>query len=340
MSRVRWGVLSTASIARVLVEASRRVPNADVVAVGSRDASRAAAFAAELRLGASCGSYEELLARDDVDAVYVPLPISMHAEWTRKALLAGKHVLCEKAFVPTPAEAQACFDVADASGLVLAEALMWRLHPQTALVRRLVADGAIGELRTIRAALSISAPRGDIRRRPDLGGGAVLDLGTYCVSALRLFGGRPTRVYAERLDDDADGVDARVAGVLRLQDGVLGLFDIGLDLARRDQLELVGSAGTISVSDPWICGEKEVTVVRGGAAEQVAVDPDGAHGLVFDGLDPYAIELDRVSAAVLGHRPLEFGRDDAVEQAEVLQAVLRSGREARPVDLRPEVGSR
>ncbi|HET7475084.1 MAG TPA: Gfo/Idh/MocA family oxidoreductase [Dermatophilaceae bacterium] len=336
MGSVRWGILSTANIARVLVEASRRVPNANFVAVASRDAPRATAFAEQTGLPAAYDSYDALLARDDVDAVYLPLPISMHAEWTQRALRAGKHVLCEKAFVPTAEDAAACFEVAEARGLVLAEALMWRLHPQTALVRRLVDDGAIGALRTVRAALSISAPPGDIRRRPELGGGATLDLGTYCVSALRLFGGSPTRVYAELLDYGStahDVVDMRLAGTLRLSGGVLGVFDIGLDTSRRDQLELVGSTGTIVVTDPWICSHKEILLTQDGATRAVPVDEDGSAGLLFDGLDPYAIELERVSAAVLGERELEFGRADAVEQATVLSALLRSGRSGRPVEL-------
>jgi predicted dehydrogenase len=190
---VRWGLLATASIGRVMVEAARRLTAARFVAVASRDGDRARQFAAGLGLDRAFASYEALLEYDGVDAIYVALPISMHTEWTVKALRAGKHVLCEKPFALSPADAASAFDAAADARRVCAEGFMYRYHPQTVLVQRLVRQGQIGTLRHVRSALSVSVPAGDIRRNRALGGGAYLDLGSYRVSAARLFAGPPQR---------------------------------------------------------------------------------------------------------------------------------------------------
>jgi len=186
---VRWGMLSTASIGRVIAAALRDSDQAEFVAVAGRDAARAAAYADEVGIERSYGSYHDLLTDDGVDAVYIALPIALHTEWTIRALQAGKHVLCEKPFATSAADAAACFDAAQAAGRHCIEGLMWRHHPQTLLAQRLLTEGAIGTLALIRAALTVDVPPGDIRRTGALGGGAVLDLGCYCVSAIRLFGG-------------------------------------------------------------------------------------------------------------------------------------------------------
>src|SRR5829696_226594 len=185
MARVRWGVLSTASIGRLVIEATRAADHAEFVAVASRDADRARAFADELGLEASYGSYEELLASRTVDAIYVPLPVALHTEWTIKALAAGKDVLCEKPLATSAADAARCFDAAEAAGRHCVEGLMYRHHPQTTLAHKLVSDGAIGRLAYVRAALTVSVPPDDIRRSVALGGGALGDLGCYCASAVQ-----------------------------------------------------------------------------------------------------------------------------------------------------------
>ena len=207
MSHGRWGVLSTGNIAREMVEAARRSEAARFVAVASRDGDRARRFADDIGLELAFGSYRALLESDGVDAVYVALPISMHIEWTINALRAGKHVLCEKPFAVSPEDARRAFDAAADARRVCAEALMYRYHPQTVLAQRLVRQGSIGTLTCIRSALSTTVPAGDIRRDRALGGGAYLDLGCYCMSAARLFGGNPLRLYAEAVRD-ANGVDS------------------------------------------------------------------------------------------------------------------------------------
>jgi xylose dehydrogenase (NAD/NADP) len=320
MRHVRWGVLGTGSIARTVVAADP----GGFVAVASRDADRAAAFG----LRKSFGSYADLVACDDVDAVYVALPNSLHPQWTVAALAAGKHVLCEKPLAATRADAQRCATAA--SGLVLAEGFMWRLHPQTALARRLVADGAIGRLAHIRAALRITSPPGDVRRSTDLAGGALSDLGCYCASAMRLFGGEPSRVYAEAT---FDGVDMRFAAVVRLPDGVLGTFDAALDLPRADELELIGTEGSLRIPDPWICRTGYLELTRKGETEAIPVDPSHRYGLTGEDSDPYRIELTTVSAAITDGRALEFGPLDAVAQATVYESLMRSATTATPVSL-------
>jgi D-xylose 1-dehydrogenase (NADP+, D-xylono-1,5-lactone-forming) len=333
MAKVRWGVLSTASIGRLVIEATRAADKAEFVAVASRDADRARAFADELGLEAGFGSYEELLASGAVDAVYVPLPVALHTEWTVKALAAGRHVLCEKPLATSTADAARCFDAAEAAGRRCVEGLMYRHHPQTTLARELVAGGAIGRLTYVRAALSVSVPPDDIRRSPALGGGALGDLGCYCVSAIRLFAGNPERVWAAQVRDGPDGVDLRMAATLRLPGDVLAQFDVALDLTRRDELELVGTEGRLTVPDPWLCRSPHLELSRNGRVERVPVDPDDAFGLTDPEHDVYRIELDTVSAAIAGGGEPSFGRSDALAQATVLEALYRSAELGRPVDL-------
>jgi predicted dehydrogenase len=301
--------------------------------VASRDAGRAGAFAGELGLEASFGSYEELLASGQVDAVYVPLPVAMHTEWTVKALEAGKHVLCEKPLATSAADAARCFDAAETAGRHCVEGLMYRHHPQTTLARRLVADGAIGRLAYVRAALSVGVPPGDIRRSVDLGGGALGDLGCYCVSAIRLFAGEPERVWADQVGDGADGVDLRLAATLRMPGDVLAQLDVALDLTRRDELELVGTEGRLTVPDPWLCRATHLALSRDGRVEHVPVDPTGTLALTDPDHDVYRIELDTVSAALAAGAEPSFGRPDAIAQATVLEALHRSASLGTPVAL-------
>jgi predicted dehydrogenase len=327
-------VLSTAAIGRVVAMAARQGRHAVIAAVASRDGDRARQFADELGIPTSFGSYEELLA-SDVDAVYVPLPVALHTTWTVAALEAGKHVLCEKPFAMTADDAARCFDAATTADRVVAEALMYRHHPQTALVQRLLADGAIGELSHVRAALTVSVEPGDIRRSAELGGGALLDLGCYCVSAIRLFAGEPRRVYAERIDDgdSVDAVDLRLTATMRTVRGVLALFDVALDLCRRDELELVGTGGRIIVDDPWLCRSGWIDLVDASGRHRLPVDPEDTWGLAGAPYDGYRIHLDTLSRAIVDGFPTAFGRDDAVAQARALEAVRSASVAGAPVDV-------
>ena len=264
--------------------------------------------------------------------MYIALPVAQHSKWTVAALRAGKHVLCEKPLAVDAAEVAADFDAAAAADRVCAEGLMWRWHPQTRLARKLIADGAIGVLRSVRAALTVPIPPDDIRRSRELGGGALGDLGCYCVSAIRLFAGQPGQVYAVGLSDGAD-VEMRVSATTRHPGGVLSQFDIGFDLSRRDQLELIGTDGHITVTDPWICGDARVELVSGGEHSDVQIDPDGGFGLSGTEADVYRIEIDTVSEAIAGATELEFGRWDAVDQIAAIAAFRRSIETGKLVEL-------
>jgi D-xylose 1-dehydrogenase (NADP+, D-xylono-1,5-lactone-forming) len=321
---VRWGILSTAKIARRIVDGARLAPNAEVVAVGSRDLARARAYADEHGIPRVHGSYEDLLADPGVDAIYNPLPNSLHVPWSVRALEAGKHVLCEKPLSRRAADVEAAFDAADRAGRILMEAFMWRFQPQTEQLVELVRGGAVGRLRYVRAAFGFDLPdEANVRWLQDLDGGALMDVGCYCVSALRLVcGAEPERVSAEQVA--VGGVDARLAGVLRFPGDVLGTFDCGMDVAPRAGIEVVGDAATLLVPDPWHGPNPEIVVLRPGE------EPERRRP---ERVDPYARELEEFSAAVEGGPPPRLGREDALGQARAIDALYRAAAEGRAVTL-------
>jgi len=294
-----------------------------VVAVGSRSEDSAREFAERHGIPRAHGSYEALLADDEVEAVYIPLPNGLHVEWTLAALAAGKHVLCEKPLSPRAEEVERCFDAAEEAGLVLSEGFMWRHHPQADRLVELVRDGAVGALRLIRAAFSFPLNRfPDVRWDAELEGGALMDVGCYCVSGSRvLAGGEPERVNGEAVMAPS-GVDARFAGTMRFPGDVLAVFDCGFDIAPRDELEAIGSEGSLFLDDPWHSLEPRIEV-RGADGSVETVEVERAN--------PYRLELEDVSAAVRGGREPRLGRADALGQARALEALLRSAAEGRPV---------
>lgn len=321
---IAWGVLSTARIGARLIEAARKTDAADIVAVASRNSAAAEQFADAHGIARAHGSYEALIADPEVEAVYIPLPNSMHVEWTKRALEAGKHVLCEKPMDRRPTQVERAFDLAEKRGLVLSEAFMWRHNPQTARLRALLDEGAIGAVRLVRAAFSFMLTREvDVRLDPELHGGGLMDVGCYCVSGARfVVGGEPLRVSAEVVNGPT-GVDMRLTGLLRFEGDVLATIDCGLDLPSRSELEISGTEGRIVLTDPWHCIDPAIVVERGYDRETVAVEA----------ADSYTLELEDMAAAIGGERAPLLGRADAVGQARVIQALYRSAREgyAAPV---------
>ena len=322
MSAVRWAILSTAKINAALLGGARETSAVEVVAVGSRDRERGEAFAAEHGIGRVHGSYDELLADDEVEAVYIPLPNSMHLPWAERALEAGKHVLCEKPLSAHPERVEAAFDVAERSGRLLMEAFMWRFHPQTELVSRAVADGTVGAVRTIRAAFGFSLPDlGNVRWSGELEGGALMDVGCYCVSAARLVAGEPVAVTGQQVTGE---VDVRFTGTLRFANDLLAHFDCGVDTADRAEVEVVGSEGTLLLRDPFHSLEPVIEVrAADGSVERVEVERD----------NPYACELRDFAAAVAGERSPRLGREDAVGQARAIAALYESAASGARVEL-------
>ena len=318
---MKLGLLSTARINELLVAGSRLTSGVEVVAIGSREPARAEAQAQTLGIPRAHGSYEELLTDPEVEAVYIALPNSMHAEWSMRALQAGRHVLCEKPFSRRAEDIARAFEVADGAGLVLCEAFMWRHHPQARRLLELL--GEIGELRLVRASFSFLLERpGDIRLQGALDGGALMDVGCYCVSATRLLAGEPLTVSAQ-LVRGGDGVDVRLVAWLRFPEEVLATIDCGLDMAARDELEVTGTRGSVWLDDPWHARTPAIELRREASVEQIAVDS----------LNPYACELEDFAAAVAGERPPRFGREDALMQARTIAALYESAEVNRPMEV-------
>jgi predicted dehydrogenase len=315
---LRLGLLSTARINDRIIAAAAASERVEVVAVASRDAERAAAYARERSIPRSHGSYEALLEDDDVEAVYVSAPNGSHAPWSRRALEAGRHVLCEKPLDADPEVVDDLFACATERGLVMTEAFMWRHLPQTAALCDMVTRGAAGELRLVDVWFAFTLARaGDPRLDPGGQGGSLMDVGCYCVSAARLLAGEPEAVTAQRVRDPtrSDGVDVRVAATLRFAGPVLATFDCGFDLPERAGLRVVGSEATLEVDDPWFGVEPGIRVrAPDGTVEEVAVEA----------ADPYRAQLDDLAGAVAGEHPPLVGRAEAVGQARTLQALLRA----------------
>lgn len=320
---MKLGLLSTARINELLVAGARQA-DVEVVAIGSRDLARAEEQARALGIPRAHGSYEDLIADPEVEAVYVALPNSMHVQWSLRALQEGRHVLCEKPMSRRPEDVQRAFDLAEQGGLVLAEAFMWRHHPQAQ--RLLELRQRVGDLRLIRASFSFLLERpGDLRLQGSLDGGALMDVGCYCVSAARLLAGEAQTVYAQQVSG-ADGVDLRLTGMLRFPGEVLATIDCGLDMAARDELEVTGSHGVLWLDDPWHC-RNPLIELRGsdGSVERIPVESR----------DPYACELEDFAAAVAGERPARYGREDALWQARTIAALYASAHNDQPTEVRP-----
>jgi D-xylose 1-dehydrogenase (NADP+, D-xylono-1,5-lactone-forming) len=325
---VRLGVLSTARINELVLPAARACKQTEVVAVASRELSRAKRYAAEQGIERAYGSYGALLEDPDLDAVYIPLPNQLHIEWSERALQAGKHVLCEKPLARSRRQTEHAFDVAERAGRILAEAFMYRHHPQTLQIKSLLDAGAIGRLRLIRAAQSFAITQADdVRFSRALEGGALMDVGCYCVHMARFLAGEPRRVYGEQRCND-DGVDLLFSGTMRFAGDVLAQFDAGIDVPVRDLLELVGSEGTIDVHDPWMTGSSPplIVVERDGKTEELSTRPVNA----------YQLQLEDFAAAINGEREPRLGSADATAQAAALEALYASADGGCPVDLAPE----
>jgi predicted dehydrogenase len=319
---VSWGFLSTANINDKLLAGAAESDRADVIAVASRDAARAEAYARERGIERAYGSYEELLADPDVEAVYISLPNSLHVEWSIRALEAGKHVLCEKPLSRRAADVERAFDVAEESGRLLMEAFMYRHNPQTARLKELAEGGVIGRLRLVRAAFSFPLTDGEnVRLNSSLDGGGLMDVGCYCVSGTRLLGGEPERVYGEQVLGES-GVDELFAGTMRLPGDVLAQFDAGLVLPVRDELEAIGEDGSLFLDDPWHCKRPVIELRTAGGVEEIAVEP----------ADSYRLQLENMSDAIRGEAEPLLGREDAVGQARTIEALYRSATECRPVN--------
>ena len=318
---MKWGILSTADINRKVIPGAKESPKVDLVAVASRTQERADAYAREWGIGRAHGSYEALLEDPEIEAIYISLPNTMHVEWSIRALEAGKHVLCEKPLTRHPDDVAAAFDAADRAGRLLTEAFMYRHNPQTKRLKELVGSGAVGELRLIRSAFSYGLYDEDnIRLRTDVEGGALMDVGCYNVSGSRLLGGEPERVWGEAWYGPS-GTDWVFTGTMRFPGDVIATFDCGTAMTNRDELEAIGSEGSLFLDDPWHCNTPVIEVRRDDGVERIELERE----------DSYRLELENLSDAIRGEGELLLGRDDALGQARALAALHESATSSRSV---------
>jgi len=322
---LRWGILGTARINRMLIPPLQASPNNRLVAVASRDLARGEAYAREWRIGRAHGSYQALLADPEIDAVYIPLPNHLHAEWTIKAARAGKHVLCEKPLALTLEDVDAMVAACREKGVVLAEGFMYRHHPQTLKLKELLDAGAIGELRYLRGAFSFELTRpNDVRLRPEWGGGCLWDIGCYPVSFARLLVGQePALVFGSQVLGPT-GIDEVFAGQAAFPGDVLFQFDAGFRSPSRAEMELAGTKGWIRAQHPWRPEQDHPLLLhREGRTEEIRVP----------GEDRFLLEIEDLCATVRTGRAQRVSLADSRANVAVLLAFLRSAREGRPVRL-------
>jgi predicted dehydrogenase len=320
---VRWGIISTAHINRLLIPPAKASTKVDLVAVASRDQARADAYAAEWGIETAYGSYDALLADESIEAVYISLPNTMHCEWSIRSIEAGKHVLCEKPMSSRAADVGEAFDAAERTGRFLTEAFMWRHNPQTFRLRELVESGAIGELQVVRSCFSYSLlDEQNIRLRPEVEGGALMDVGCYCVSGSRYLAGEPEEAFGRQYTGPT-GTDWVFAAELRFPGDVLALFDCATTLPNRDELEAIGTEGSLFLDDPWHCRRPVIEVRRDDGVDRIELEP----------VDSYGLELENLSDAIRGDGEPLLGRDDAVGQARTIEALFRSAKTGAAVPL-------
>ncbi len=321
MNKVRWGVLSTAKIGVAkVIPAMQAGEHCEIVAISSRDPEKAQAAAEQLGIPNAYGSYEELLAAPEVDAVYNPLPNHLHVPWSIKALEAGKHVLCEKPIAMTAAEAQELVDAAQAHPhLKVMEAFMYRHHPQWQLARQLVADGKIGELRTIQSFFSYyNVDPHNIRNIADIGGGGLMDIGCYCISYSRfIFGSEPQRVLGSVEFDPQLKTDRLASGVLDFGHGT-ATFTCSTQLTSYQRVNIFGTKGRVEIEIP-------VNAPTDRPCKMWHQQGSEIEEIVLDICDQYTIQGDLFSLAVLNDTAVPTPLDDAVANMRVLEAVVRSG---------------
>lgn len=319
LTRVAWGFLGNSNIlGRGMMPAMLHSDCAFAAAVASRDAGKAAKFAKANGIERSYGSYSDLLADDQLEAIYISLPNRLHAEWTVRALEAGKHVLCEKPLTGSYDEAVQMFDAADQNRRILMEAFMYRHHPDTAALAQHVISGEIGVLQHIRATMCFKVSGGveDNRLRPEMDGGSLMDAGCYAANLIRLLAGEPGRVCGIA-SNGPTGVDLSFSGFFSFPNGTTAVLECGLNTPSRNFVEVVGSKGSIRANWPFF---RPRTVQHDSPNMEVRVGPDRYYAPLAE-FDAYLGQINNLSRAIRGlERPL-LGRAEALAQARVIDAL-------------------
>jgi predicted dehydrogenase len=321
--RIRWGILSTARIGTEhVIPAMRKTSNSIAAAIASRDLNRGRQVAESLEIDTVHGSYEDLLADDGIDAVYVPLPNHLHRDWTIAAARAGKHVLCEKPMALTAAEAQHMVEVCEAEGVKFMEAFMYRLHPSWVRVRELVMSGTIGELRAVQARFSyFNDDPDDIRNIVDYGGGALMDIGCYPINVARmLYGSEPTSVTGLVRRDPRFGTDVVTTGLMEFGRGQAS-FICSTQMEPDQRVHILGAEGRLEVEIPFNIPpdrEARILLTRGG---DPPVSPDTVT-ISVPPADQYAIELEEFARSILDDLPVPTPPVDGVANMAVIEQIL------------------
>jgi predicted dehydrogenase len=322
MTKIRWGVLSTANIgvAKVL-PAMQRSALCDVTAIASRDLAKAQATAKQLGIPKAYGSYEELLADPEIDAIYNPLPNHLHVPWSIKAIEAGKHVLCEKPIALTTVEAQTLADAAKQHPqLKVMEAFMYRHHPQWQRARQIVSAGGIGALRTIQSFFSYyNDDPSNIRNQADIGGGGLMDIGCYNISISRfIFDAEPQRVCGIVEYDPQLKTDRLASGMLDFGRGT-ATFTCSTQLASYQRVNIFGDTGRIEIEIPFNAPPDRPCKIwhqHAGTTDEI----------VFDVCDQYTLQGDALARAILDDTPVPTPIEDAVANMAVIEALVRSAK--------------
>ncbi|QCS40950.1 Gfo/Idh/MocA family protein [Natrinema versiforme] len=320
-----FGVLSTAGIAQKAFLPGIAASDHDVTAIASRDEADARAVAAEYGIEETYGDYGDLIANADVDALYVPLPNSLHAEWTKRGADAGLDVLCEKPLAVDAAEAREVVDYCQEQGVTLMEAFMYQYHPRTERAFALARD-ELEDVRSVTATFKYRLDRTeDIRLSPELAGGSLMDVGCYAVSVVRQALGEPERAYATAADTRDAGVDTELTGVLEYADGVTGRVSSGFDTEGVQRYRIEATNGWVEVQDAFDIPEGELSL---------EYRIDGRHGVeTFAPVDQFRLEIEHFADCVAAGRTPRTDGDEAIANMRVLDALSESAAEGRVVDL-------
>ncbi len=317
---IRWGILSAANIGvKAVAPAIRASSNGRLVAVASRDVQRAKdvySFAPEVQF---YDSYESLINDPNIDAVYIPLPNGLHAEWTLQALQAGKHVLCEKPMSVTAHEGKVMMDTAHEHNVLLMEAFMYRFHPQIVWAIEQANAGMIGNVRLVRAsfAFDIRSRPDDIRLKPELAGGSLMDVGSYPVNMCRAVYGHAPLVVAARVHTTSQiGVDMATNAVLDFGEGRFGIIDCSFELPTRQMVEIIGETGTLTIPVPFTPGSIEAVILiikNGELSEQK-----------FDRVDQYQLEVEHFANCIQTGQEPSFRLGETLENMATIEAIYQA----------------
>ncbi|HZQ06062.1 MAG TPA: Gfo/Idh/MocA family oxidoreductase [Anaerolineae bacterium] len=340
--RVRWGLLSTARINERLIPCLQSSRRNELVAVASRSQARADEYAAQWNIPRAYGDYDALVNDADIDAIYISLPNHLHCEWAVRCANAGKHVLCEKPLALATEEVERMADAARANNVVIQEAAMMRFHPQTEFVRDLIASGTLGEMRLARGVFTFTLENeSDIRFKPEMGGGGLWDVGSYCVRWFRtVLAAEPIEVFANQVTDH-HGVDVCLAAQLNFENGMVAHFFSSMASFAHSEADILGTHGRIELDLPWVNlpgRDGHVNWIRTAGARGKGTFNDSAGEVeigtqTFENANAYQDEIESMASSILDGAPPKIPLTDSWNNIAVIVALLESARVGQAIRL-------